>query len=511
MRLFVTLLVLCIASDHCVAAPPNIVLFFVDDLGWQDTSVAFHTERTVFNDRYRTPNMERLADEGMRFTQAYASPICSPTRVSIMTGLNAARHRVTNWTLRRGKSTDAAHPRLAPPEWNVNGLAPVDGIERTVHARPLPARLQDAGYHTVHVGKAHLGAIGTPGADPRELGFNVNIAGHAAGAPGSYHAAHQFSGAVRRGEPAGDRVWDVPGLEDYHDGPIDLTEALTREAIKAIEDAARRDAPFFLHFSHYAVHTPIMPEARYIDRYSELPKIEAAYASMIEAMDASLGAVLDALERLELREKTLVIFLSDNGGLSAVARAGTPHTHNRPLSSGKGSAHEGGCRVPMLAAWPSIIPAGATCRVPVMPEDIFATMLAAAGAPAGDVDGIDSTDLLRGADRSTERDLIWHVPNHWGPSGPGIGPASWIRRGDWKLIWYHDPERPAQFELFDLASDLGETRNRIADEPERARTLAAALATHLREMDAQRPVLKTTGQPVSWPDEALSPVTSSDE
>ncbi|MFK7736200.1 MAG: GDSL-type esterase/lipase family protein, partial [Pirellulaceae bacterium] len=145
---------------------PNIVLFLVDDMGWQDTSVPFHSQRTDFNRRYQTPNMEKLARAGMKFTQAYACSVCSPTRVSLMTGLNAARHRVTNWTLRKNASNDRKHPRLEFPKWNVNGLSPVAGVERTIHAKALPAFLRDAGYFTIHCGKAHFGAIGTPGSDP---------------------------------------------------------------------------------------------------------------------------------------------------------------------------------------------------------------------------------------------------------------------------------------------------------------------------------------------------------
>jgi arylsulfatase A-like enzyme len=198
---------------------PNIVLFLVDDMGWQDTSVPFHEEVTELNRRYRTPHMERLATRGMKFTQAYACSVCSPTRVSLMTGLNAARHRVTNWTLRENATNDRRHPKLQFPEWNVNGLSPKPGIERTVHAKALPAFLQEAGYRTIHVGKAHFGAIGTPGSDPQNVGFDVNVGGHAAGGPGSFLGTQNFSAAWRNG----DRVWDVPDLESYHGKDIFLT------------------------------------------------------------------------------------------------------------------------------------------------------------------------------------------------------------------------------------------------------------------------------------------------
>ena len=174
------------AQDRDTQVAPNIVLFLVDDMGWQDTSVNFGTEVTPLNRRYRTPNMERLAASGLKFTQAYACSVCSPTRVSLMTGLNAARHRVTNWTLKKNATNDRPHPTLKFPKWNMNGLCPNPGVEGTVHAKALPAFLKEAGYHTIHVGKAHFGATGTAGADPRGIGFDVNIGGHAAGGPGSY-------------------------------------------------------------------------------------------------------------------------------------------------------------------------------------------------------------------------------------------------------------------------------------------------------------------------------------
>lgn len=188
-------LLLTMGMSH--AERPNIVLFLVDDMGWQDTSVPFHTETMAFNKRYRTPNMERLANQGVKFTQAYACSVCSPTRISLMTGLNAARHRVTNWTLHKDATNDRKHPALAFPKWNVNGLSPTKGIERTLHATALPAFLREVGYLTIHVGKAHLGAVGTPGEDPGNLGFDINIAGHAAGGPGSFLGTQDFSAVWR--------------------------------------------------------------------------------------------------------------------------------------------------------------------------------------------------------------------------------------------------------------------------------------------------------------------------
>jgi len=194
--------IFCMASQLVAAEdpPPNIVFFLVDDMGWQDTSVAFHTETTELNRRYVTPNMETLARQGMKFTQAYACALCSPTRVSLMTGMNAARHRVTNWTLRKDRGYEHGHSTLQAPRWNINGLSPVARVERTVHAVTLPTLLQRAGYRTIHVGKAHFGADDTPGEDPRNQGFDVNIAGHCADwhYPNTYGQAPYSS--IRQGD-----------------------------------------------------------------------------------------------------------------------------------------------------------------------------------------------------------------------------------------------------------------------------------------------------------------------
>jgi arylsulfatase A-like enzyme len=488
---------------HQGADRPNIVLFLVDDMGWQDTSVPFYTSRTPFNDRYKTPNMERLAREGMKFTQAYACSVCSPTRVSLMTGMNAARHRVTNWTLRRDTSTDAPQGTLELPAWNVNGMSPVPGIARTVYATPLPALLKRAGYRTIHCGKAHLGAVGTPGADPRNLGFDVNIAGHAAGAPGSYLGLHDFSAAWRNG----DRIWDVPGLAAYQGQDIFLTEALTREALKELEAAVAGEQPFFLYMAHYAVHTPIEEDKRFLQKYLDagLDPIEAKYATMVEGMDKSLGDIMDFLEGRGLSEKTVVLFMSDNGGLSAVSRGGTPNTHNKPLSSGKGSAHEGGIREPMIVKWPGVTRPGSVCDTPVIIEDFFPAVLELAGSRPGDlvqhVDGLSFVPLLRETGSfAKDRPLFWHFPNNWGPTGPGIGASSTVRNGDWKLIYYHADRR---FELFNLRQDIGESENLAAVNPAKTRELAALLTAYLKSVDAQMPVDKRTMQPVEWPADVL--------
>jgi arylsulfatase A-like enzyme len=406
--------------------------------------------------------------------------------------------------LRRNASSDAEHPTLEFPQWNVNGLSPKAGIERTVHVTALPEFLRRAGYRTIHVGKAHFGAVGTPGENPANIGFDVNIAGHAAGGPGSYLGTQNFSASFR----GGDRVWDVPGLEKYHGKDIFLTEALTIEANKAVDLAVAETKPFFLYMSHYAVHVPFARDKRFIQKYLDagLDPTEAQYAAMVEGMDKSLGDILDNLKRHGIEKNTVVLFMSDNGGLSAYGRGGAPHTHNKPLSSGKGSAHEGGVRVPMIVRWPDVTKPGSVCRDYVIIEDFFPTILEIAGVRnyqqvGGVVDGVSFTPLLKQTKGyPKDRPLFWHYPNNWGPTGPGIGPSSSMRQGDWKLIYYHADRK---YEVFNLADDIGETKDLASAQPERVRQLAAQLREFLVRVNAQMPLDRRTGKTVPLPAENL--------
>lgn len=496
-------------DDAPSEVPPNIVLFLVDDLGWQDTSVPFHTVRTPFNDFYRTPGAARLADQGVLFTNAYAaSPVCTPTRTSIMTGRHPARTHITDWTLHpdveKQRRTRPSLPVTAP-DWNVRGLQPADTT--------LPALLQEAGYRTIHAGKAHFGALGTPGADPTTLGFDVNIAGHAAGAPGSYHSEEKYGN-----DESG--PWGVPGLEQYYGTDTYLTRALTLEANRAIEAAVRKEMPFFLNMAHYAVHTPIMADSQYVGRYADADAPEAAYASMVEGYDASLRALLWKLEALGVADRTLILFASDNGGLSAHTRGRTPmgtglNTHNLPLRSGKGSAYEGGVRVPMIAAWAKRNPsqpvqrrlpiaAGRRTDVPVTSHDFFPSILAAAGVPQPDgyvLDGQSFVPLMRpssapASDVRRDTTHFWHYPHLWGPQGPGLTPFTAARVGDWKLIYFYGEER---YELYNLGDDLGETSNLIEARPAVARRLVDRMRAWMREVGAQPPVDRATGESVGHP------------
>jgi len=482
---------------------PNIILFLVDDMGWQDTSVPFWEKETHFNKQYNTPNMERLADAGMKFTQAYACAVCSPTRVSLMTGMNAARHRVTNWTLRKDKMMVNPPKGLTVPKWNMNGIAVDKELNNAIYTpQSLPKVLRANGYTTIHCGKAHFGAIGTKAENPINIGFTVNIAGHAAGGPATYYGMENFA----KKEPS---VWDVPGLEEYHGKDIFLTEALTRKAIKAVDESVKEDKPFFLYMAHYAVHAPIMGDKRYEQKYLDagLEPVEAKYASLIEGMDKSLGDIMKYVDKQGMSDNTIIIFMSDNGGLSAHARGGERHSHNYPLSSGKGSIHEGGIREPMLVKWPGTVKPQTVNNDYLIIEDFYPTILEMAGVKplkgeCQHIDGVSFVEQLKGKKVSKkERPLYWHYPNNWGPHGPGIDTYSAIRKGDWKLIYYYTD---SGFELFNVNEDISEKTNLINKETAIAEKLAIELSDYLREVKAQRPTSNATKQLVPYPDECLS-------
>jgi arylsulfatase A-like enzyme len=358
--------------------------------------------------------------------------------------------------------------------------------------------LSEKGYYTIHAGKAHFGAIGYPSSNPLNLGFDVNIAGHAAGAPGSYLGLENFG----NGNP--DReVWAVPGLEKYHGQDIFLTEALTQEVFSALDQPVQKNQPFFLYFSLYGIHTPLMANERYVEPYREmgLEEPEARYASMIESMDKALGNLMDYLEENQLEKNTVILFMSDNGGLSAVARGGEKHTHNIPLKSGKGSIYEGGIRVPMLAYLPNQNKAETINHTPIIIEDFFPTILEIAEIDDYDIpqkiDGRSFVPLLQSRYESdTNHSLFWHYPNDWGKDGPGIGSFSAVRQGQWKLIYFHTNKT---LELYNLKKDIQENQNLISSDYEKTKQLATKLTQHLINVNAQMPSDKLTKEIIPYP------------
>lgn len=483
---------------------PNIILFMVDDMGWQDTSLPFWTQKTHYNEVYETPNMELLASQGMMFTQAYACSISSPTRCSLITGANAARHRVTNWTLRKNVSPDKKSDIVELPDWNYNGVCQVAGINNTFQATSFVELLKAGGYHTIHCGKAHFGAIDTPGENPHHFGFEVNIAGHAAGGLASYLGEDNY-GHTPDGKPTS--LMSIPGLEKYWGTETFATEALTQEAIKALDKARELGQPFYLYMSHYAIHIPVNKDKRFYQKYIDkgLTPKEAGYAALIEGMDKSLGDLMNWLDKSGEADNTILIFMSDNGGLSSAPnwRDGVLHTQNYPLNSGKGSAYEGGIREPMIVRWPGVVKPGSRCDKYLIIEDFYPTILEMAQVKKyktfQPIDGISFLPLLKETgDPSKERALYWNCPNIWGNKGPGIGPTCAVRQGDWKLVYYYETGKK---ELFNMPEDIGEKNDQASAHPDIVKKLSRSLGKFLRKVGGQRPTFRATGKPCPWPDE----------
>ena len=474
------------------------MVFLVDDMGVMDTSVAFLTDaegkpkRYPLNDYYRTPNMERLAERGIRFNNFYAMSVCSPTRISIMTGQNAARHGATNWI--NPWSNNAG--KQGPPDWDWEGLAEGDVT--------LPGLLREKGYRTIHVGKGHFGPEETEGADPANLGFDVNIGGASFGAPGSYFAEQNYGKGTKRDRSA------VPHLDQYHGSDTFLSEALTIETRKVIAETVAEDRPFYLYFSHYAVHAPFDSDPRFADHYKDSgkPANAQAFATLIEGMDKSLGDMLDQFEELGIGGNTLVIFLGDNG---SDAPLGNQHevACAAPLRGKKGAHYEGGMRVPLIAAWaaddadnPSQkrlpIAKGAIQPQVASVCDVFPTVLGVAGvADPSDhaIDGARLDTLFTGSlDKSRDETFLMHYPH--GPHRSNY--FTTLRDGDWKVIYHALPETKTtggfiQFEgghyqLFNLADDPFESTNLAKQEPERLREMMLNLIAGLEHCEAHYPI-----------------------
>lgn len=482
-------------------AKPNIVIFLVDDMGVMDTSLPFLTDeagkpkRYPLNDYYRTPNMERLAARGIRFNNFCAMSVCSPTRISIMTGQNAARHRTTNWI---NPDKDNAGP-LGPPEWNWRGLKKGDVT--------LAGLLEANGYRTIHVGKGHFGPREFEGAEPLNLGFDVNVAGCSIGAPGSYYGMQNYGNGAGKKKPGS----GVPGLEKYHGTETFLSEALTLEANARVAYAVKADKPFFLYFAHYAVHAPFNSDPRFAAHYADSgkPAPAQAFATLIEGMDKSLGDVLDQLDQLGVAENTLIFFLGDNG---SDAPLGDPHAVAcaAPLRGKKGSHYEGGMRVPFIAAWaqPNAgnafqkrlpIAVGAIQSQQAAVYDMFPTLLALSGTagPANHAtDGARLDTLLTGKrDPSRNEVFLMHYPH----SPHRSDYFTSYRDGAWKVIYHYFPSEASEgshYQLYDLARDPFEQTNLAASQPAELKRLMQGLIAGLEKQGAVYPVDKAGGAPL---------------
>lgn len=435
------------------AAParPNVILILADDLGWTDLAC-------FGSDLHETPHLDRLAREGMKFTQNYsACTVCSPTRAALMTGKYPARLHITDWI--PGLMPD--NPKLLVPDWSKQ----LPLVETTI-----AKVFQSAGYRTASIGKWHLG---NEEFYPEKHGFDVNIAGLNAGSPPTYFSP-----------------WRIKTITDGRDGDY-LTDRLGEEAAGLIEKW--RDQPFFLYLPHFAVHTPIQGRADLVAKYQQklkpgLRHKNPAYAAMVESLDAAVGRVLTKLDELKLAERTIVAFTADNGGL--ITRATTT---NAPLRLGKASAYEGGVRVPAIVRWPGVTKPGSTNNTPVTTMDWSVTLLEAAGlkpppvtSPTGASgrDGVSLVPLLRGTGTLPSRDLFWHYPHHQHYQLGGAMPYGAIRSGDFKLVEHFNDMR---VELYNICDDLSETRDLAAAQPQRVAELRTRLHAWREEVGAQMP------------------------
>jgi arylsulfatase A-like enzyme len=339
------------------------------------------------------------------------------------------------------------------------------------------------------MGKAHFGSTGTPGSDPKNVGFMVNVAGTAAGHPASYLGMKNF------GNPADGRktTHGVQDLKAYHGKDIFLTDALTQEAINEVDNRLDKKQPFFLYLAHYAIHVPLDADKRYLDKYlaKGLDSTEAKYASLIAGMDKSLGDVMDYLEKSGLDKNTVIFFISDNGGLSlSPPRSGIAHSQNLPLRAGKGSVYEGGIRVPMIAKWPGQINPGTMNQEALIIEDFFPTILQIARiSPKKYKSQIDGESFLsRFSGKSANNDnrlFVWHVPNKWVPTdGPGINFYGAARLGNWKYVY---SMRTGKEELYDLSHDIGEEHDLSVEFPEKTKEIAKRVSDRLLKVGAQMP------------------------
>jgi arylsulfatase A len=434
---------------------PNFIFILVDDLGWRDLGCYGSTF-------YETPNIDSLASQGMRFTNAYAAcPVCSPTRASILAGKYPARLRLTDWIPGR-KQWPAA--KLLTPEFNQ---------QLPLHEVTIAEALKAAGYTSASIGKWHLGDVPFY---PDKQGFDLNIAGTRRGSPTSYFGP-----------------FDLPGL---HGGSSDdyLTERLSDAAEKFVEE--NKDRPFFLYLPEFAVHLPLEARKRIIERYRAKanlnePQHDPVYAAMVDSVDQAVGRLMRKLDELKIAGRTVLFFFSDNGGLVYEGRRRDNVTSNIPLRAGKGHLYEGGVREPMIVRWPGMVKPGATCDTPVISVDFLPTILEAAGIKdrPQHLDGVSITPLLKRAGKLERDALFWHYPHY---SNQGGVPSGAVRKGDFKLIEFYEDGR---LELYNLKEDIGEHRNLVRKFPERAAELHELLKRWRASVNAVMPTVNPDYDP----------------
>lgn len=477
-----------VAEEAGSPSKPNVIIFLVDDMGLMDSSQPMLTDDEgqaqtfPLNEWYRTPNMVRMAKQGVRFSQFYAQSVCSPSRTSILTGQNATRHRTTTWIApvvnNRGK--------FGPPKWKWEGLNKEDVT--------LPRVLAAAGYRSIHVGKAHFGPVGSIASEPLNIGFEVNIGGCAFGQPSSYYGEKNYA-------KPGKNHRDVPHLEEYHGTETFLTEALTLEAKKEITKSLAAQKPFFLHLAHYAVHSPFNADPRFAENYRESgkPKNAQAFATLIEGIDKSLGDILDHLEATGIAEDTLLFFLGDNGSDGPL---GATHSvaSSAPLRGKKGTHYEGGMRVPFLVAWGKNnsenpfqqqlpIAKGQSQAQLGTVMDLYPTILALTSTqnPSSHaVDGSDLSTLLKGIpDKTKKENFLMHYPHEHRSSY-----FTSLREGDWKLVYHYLPKdgKGERYQLFNLKADPYETENLAPSDQEQLIKMLTAMTAQLHAEGALMPI-----------------------
>jgi len=437
------------AAPSQTGAPPNFVFILVDDLGWADVGC-------FGSDFHQTPNVDRLAARGMKFTDGYAAcPVCSPTRASILSGKYPARLKLTNFIAGRRRLENA---RVLPADFK---------LQMELDEVTIAEALRAGGYTTCHVGKWHLGSEAYW---PEHQGFDVNVGGCGAGMPRSFFFP--------------DWTKNIP-IPDGKPGEY-LPDRLAAEAVAFLEKS--REKPFFLYLAHYAVHIPMQAKQAMIEKHRARREADPStkqgnpiYAAMVESVDQSVGRVLDALDRLNLADRTIVFFFSDNGGLSTPEGPHTPATTNAPLRAGKGYLYEGGIREPMIVHWPGVTEPGSVSRVPVTSVDFYPTILEMAGVrgdPGHVPDGVSLVPLLRQTGTPPREAIYWHYPHF---SNQGGMPGGAVRKGDYKLIHFYEDDR---VELYHLARDIGETTNLAGEMPDKTAELRKLLAAWLAEVDA---------------------------
>lgn len=414
---------------------PNILYINADDLGVMD--VGFN------NAKYHTPNIDQLRKEGMLFTAAYAPAAnCAPSRACVMSGQYGPRHGV--YTVGNSDRGNARHRKIIP-------------IPNTPHLKldnlTIAGALQAGGYKTIHLGKWHLGA------DPLKQGFDVNIGGDTSGSPAGGYFAPFKKGSMAK-------------YDDHYPKGMHRAEIFADEAIRFIQE--NKGGPFFMHMAYYLVHTPIQKVPELVGKYESIEDLNAPYASMVEKMDQSIGRILDELEEQGLKESTLVLLCSDNGGIRKISK-------QTPYRSGKGSYFEGGIREPLVVRWPGKVAENSSCEVPVIGTDFYPTFLAVAGLPRPRnkiLDGENLLPLMTGKGTISDRTLFWHFPVYLQKyAGKGddshdplfrTRPGSALRQGKWK---FHEYFEDGRLELYDLEADLGERNNLAASNPEKTKEL----------------------------------------